>query len=132
MSHPQLDNLVRIGRLHVEPPDEAEVQGLLRSGVRRLADAIREDLSLDSRFDLAYNAAHALALAALRYQGYRCQSRYLVFNACSTRLVSRRNNGAYSTKHTANGTSRNTKAKSMSMSNSPLQCCASRRTCESA
>lgn len=79
MSHPQLDSLVRIGRLHVEPLDEAEVQGLLRSGVRRLGDATREELSLDSRFDLAYNAAHALALAALRYQGYRCQSRYLVF-----------------------------------------------------
>lgn len=79
MSHPQLDNLVRIGRLHVEPPDGAEFQGLVRSGVRRLDDAAREELSLESRFDLAYNAAHALALAALRYQGYRCQSRYLVF-----------------------------------------------------
>ena len=79
MSHPQLDNLVRIGRLHVEPSDEAEVQGLLRSGVRRLDDAARSELSLESRFDLAYNAAHALALAARRYSGYRCQSRYLVF-----------------------------------------------------
>lgn len=79
MSHPQLDNLVQIGRLHVEAPDEAEVQGLLRSGVRRLDDAAREELSLESRFDLAYNAAHALALAALRHQGYRSQSRYLVF-----------------------------------------------------
>ena len=76
MSHPQLDNLVRIGRLHVAPPDEAEVQGLLRPGVRRLDDAARGELSLESRFDLAYNAAHALALAALRYYGYRCQSRY--------------------------------------------------------
>ena len=65
--------------MHVEPPDGAEFQGLVRSGVRRLDDAAREELSLESRFDLAYNAAHALALAALRYQGYRCQSRYLVF-----------------------------------------------------
>ena len=32
-----------------------------------------------ARFDLAYNAAHALALAALRAEGYRAQSRYLVF-----------------------------------------------------
>ncbi|MDE0037301.1 MAG: hypothetical protein OXU77_07020 [Gammaproteobacteria bacterium] len=79
MSHPPLDNLARIGRLHVESPDEAEVRGLLRSGVRRLEDAARGELSLESRFDLAYNAAHALAMAALRYQGYRCQSRYLVF-----------------------------------------------------
>lgn len=32
-----------------------------------------------SRFDLAYNAAHAAALSALRFHGYRSESRYLVF-----------------------------------------------------
>lgn len=37
------------------------------------------ELSAESRFDLAYNAAHALALAALRQQGYRSDRRYLVF-----------------------------------------------------
>ena len=79
MSHPPLDNLVRIGRLKAEPAAESELQGLLRSGMRRLEDAAREDLSLESRFDLAYNAAHALALAALRFRGYRSESRYLVF-----------------------------------------------------
>jgi predicted TIM-barrel fold metal-dependent hydrolase len=45
---------------------------------RRLHDAAREELGLESRFDLAYNATRALALAALRYRGYRSQSRYLV------------------------------------------------------
>lgn len=79
MSHPQLDNLVRIGQLKAEPPSDIEIQGLLRSGQRRLDDAEREELSLESRFDLAYNAAHALALAALRFRGYRSESRYLVF-----------------------------------------------------
>ena len=79
MSHKQLDNLVLIGQLKAEPPSEAECQGLLVSGQRRLEDAGREELSLESRFDLAYNAAHALALAALRFQGYRSESRYLVF-----------------------------------------------------
>ena len=79
MSHPQLDNLVRIRQLKVEPPADAEIQGLLRSGLRRLDDAERDELSLESRFDLAYNAAHALALAALRFRGYRSESRYLVF-----------------------------------------------------
>ncbi len=79
MPHPQLDNLVKIGYLKIEPAAEAELDGLLRSGVRRLDDAAREDLSLESRFDLAYNAAHALALAALRFRGYRSESRYLVF-----------------------------------------------------
>ena len=54
-------------------------QGLLHSGIRRLDDAGRKELSLESRFDLAYNASHALALAALRFHGYRSESRYLVF-----------------------------------------------------
>lgn len=79
MSHPQLDNLVRIGELKAEPPSEKEIEGLLRSGRRRLEDAPKGDLNLESRFDLAYNAAHALALAALRFQGYRSGSRYHVF-----------------------------------------------------
>jgi hypothetical protein len=79
MTQRELDNLVRIGQLKPEPPAQAELEGLLRSGGRRLADAERTELSLESRFDLAYNAAHALALAALRAKGYRSESRYLVF-----------------------------------------------------
>lgn len=82
MTHLQLDNLMRIGKLKAEPPAKAELGGLLRSGSRRLADAERAELSLESRFDLVYNAAHALALAALaalRAKGYRSESRYLVF-----------------------------------------------------
>jgi uncharacterized protein (UPF0332 family) len=79
MTQRELDNLVRIGELKPEPPARAELEGLLRSGGRRLADAERTELSLESRFDLAYNAALALALAALRAKGYRSESRYLVF-----------------------------------------------------
>ena len=36
-------------------------------------------LALESRFDLAYNAAHGLCLAALRWYGYRSNHRYIVF-----------------------------------------------------
>ena len=79
MGDRQLENLVRIGQLKSEPPAEAEIQGLVQSGLRRLDDAGRRELSLESRFDLAYNAAHALALAALRLRGYRSESHYLVF-----------------------------------------------------
>ena len=79
MSHPQLDNLVRTKQLKVEPPAESELLGLVRSGKRRLDDASLASLSLESRFDLTYNAAHALSLAALRYWGYRSESRYVVF-----------------------------------------------------
>ena len=34
---------------------------------------------MESRFDLGYNAAHALCLAALRWHGYRSSNRYIVF-----------------------------------------------------
>lgn len=79
MAPRELDSLVRIGQLKTEQSAKSELEGLLRSGQSRLADAERSDLSLESRFDLGYNAAHALALAALRLRGYRSESRYLVF-----------------------------------------------------
>jgi hypothetical protein len=79
MPSEQLDNLVRIGKLKTEPPSQVELDGLIRSGAVRLRDAENTTLSLESRCDLAYNAAHALALAALRFRGYRSESRYLVF-----------------------------------------------------
>ena len=65
--------------LRAEAPDAAEIAGLLRSGLARLNDAGNASLSLESRFDLAYNAAHALCLAALRRKGYRSGNRYIVF-----------------------------------------------------
>jgi hypothetical protein len=79
MTSSELENLVRVGQLKREPPGQTELMGPLRSGGVRLADAQKPDLSLESRFDLAYNAAHALALAALRLQGYRSNNRYVVF-----------------------------------------------------
>lgn len=75
----ELANLARIGKLAVEPGAHSEIKGLLTSGSERLADARNEHLALSSRFDLAYNAAHAFSLAALRWHGYRSDSRYLVF-----------------------------------------------------
>ena len=65
--------------LHAEPADAAEFEGLKRSGLARLADAGKVSLALESRFDLAYNSAHALCLAALRWHGYRSSNRYIVF-----------------------------------------------------
>jgi len=75
----ELENLARIGKLKREPQSAEEIAGLLRSGEERLNDACRDDLSYSSRFDLAYNAAHAFALVALRRAGYRSENRYLVF-----------------------------------------------------
>ncbi len=79
MTSDNLENLVRIGRLKKEPPRADELAGLKSSGVSRLADAERPELSFESRFDLAYSAAHAFALYALRRLGYRPEQRYLAF-----------------------------------------------------
>lgn len=81
-----LENLLRSGGLKAEPPDRKECEGLLRSAIDRLQDAHNPALSFASRFDLAYNAAHALALTALRLQGYRSDRRYLVFQ-CLTHTL---------------------------------------------
>ena len=79
MSQP-LDHLSVPGKqLKDGAPDAAELAGLLRTGLARLADARNTSLALESRFDLAYNAAHALCLAALRRKGYRAGNRYIVF-----------------------------------------------------
>ena len=45
----------------------------------RLKDAENASNSLEGRFDLAYNAADSLCLAALRHRGYRPGNRYIVF-----------------------------------------------------
>jgi hypothetical protein len=75
-----LANLTGHGRpLAAEPPDPDEFDGLKHSGLARLQDAQIDGLSLEGRFDLAYNASHALCLAALRWHGYRAQHRYIVF-----------------------------------------------------
>ena len=81
MTKAELENLLKIGRLKKEPPTRAEYDGLVGSARKRLADAKNATLSAESRFDLTYGAAHGLALAALRRQGYRSEHRYLVFQA---------------------------------------------------
>jgi hypothetical protein len=74
------ENLCGPGKpLRAEPPDAKEFAGLRDMGLAKLADARRDALALESRFDLAYNAAHALCLAALRWRGYRSSNRYIVF-----------------------------------------------------
>jgi hypothetical protein len=82
MSSKELDNLVRVGLLKKEPGDQGEFNGLVKSGRTRLNDARLPELSPESRFDLAYSAAHAFALAALRWNGFRPDNkRYVVFQS---------------------------------------------------
>jgi hypothetical protein len=76
----ELENLCGPNKpLSREAPDPTEIDGLIQSGRLRLRDSKNETLSLESRFDLAYNASHALSLAALRKAGYRSSNRYIVF-----------------------------------------------------
>jgi len=79
MSSKQLDNLVKIGQLKAEPPAASELSGLLQAARAKLTDSQLTSLSLESRFELAYSAAHSFSQAALRSHGYRSENRYIVF-----------------------------------------------------
>lgn len=79
MSSEELDNLVKIGKLRTGESTDGEINGLIQRGLTKIDDYKQAKLSTDSLFDLAYNAAHALCLAALRHSGYRSDNRYIVF-----------------------------------------------------
>ncbi len=53
---------------------------------RRILAHAEKNFAGRSRFDLASNAAHALALAALRFPGYRSENRYVVFQSLAHTL----------------------------------------------
>jgi hypothetical protein len=75
-----MDNLVRIGLLKKELGSQPEFDGLVELARTRLGDAKMSGLSASSCFALAYDAAHAFSLAALRWHGYRPDNRrYIVF-----------------------------------------------------
>ncbi|MGQ9425232.1 hypothetical protein ACXYTJ_06160 [Gilvimarinus sp. F26214L] len=76
-----LNNLVKAKQLRPEPPDQREIEGMIRAAETKLKDAAIPNLSTDSQFSLAYAAAHSLGLAALRSYGYRAENRYIVFQS---------------------------------------------------
>lgn len=86
MPRPELDRLVTAGRLEAETTNEAEFQNLVREASVLLTDARILDLALESRFRLAYGAAHAIAVAALRWHGYRPRDRQVAFMALAHTL----------------------------------------------
>lgn len=57
MTSDNLINLVKVGKLKAEPGSQSEFNGLVRSGRAKLIDARNNDLAIESRFDLAYNAS---------------------------------------------------------------------------
>lgn len=87
----QLDNLIRIGKLKKEPPDQHQIDSMISSAKTRLQDVEAKGLSEEGRFSLAYGAAHILAVAAMRWHGYRSDNRYLVFQ-CLQHTVGLENN----------------------------------------
>lgn len=76
---PALDNLVRNRQLKAEPRNDAEIERLLAMARTRFRDAGLKGASPEGRFISAYSAAHAAAVAALRWHGYRSENRFMVF-----------------------------------------------------
>ena len=66
-----LENLLRIGRIKEHPVDAAEIQKLLAAARRSLKDSRVQEISLELRFDAAYNSILQAALVALMVNGYR-------------------------------------------------------------
>ena len=73
--NPQLKNLERIGSLVAEATSHSEIQRLLSLADASLSGAQTKSLAVEPRFQLAYGAAHHLALAGLRANNYRTASR---------------------------------------------------------
>jgi len=64
-------NLLETGQLKEHPLDASEIQKLLAAAQRSLNDARVEQISLELRFEAAYNSILQSALAALMVHGYR-------------------------------------------------------------
>jgi hypothetical protein len=69
-----LENLLGKG-LQQEPSNAKEIHRFLAKVTTKLADAQSRHVSLDSRFDLAYEALLQIGLVALRANGLRPDSR---------------------------------------------------------
>jgi hypothetical protein len=69
--HPGLEALARERRLRREPTSAGEIAAFLANARTSLADASIAALSPSGRFKHAYDAAHALALCALRARDLR-------------------------------------------------------------
>ena len=77
-----LENLEKIRLLLPLKRSETEFIQLIEKARDFHKDSKREELSIQSRFQLAYEASFALSLAALRWYGYRpSDKRYVAFQA---------------------------------------------------
>lgn len=74
-----LKNLERTGSLKAEAASAAEIHRLLDLARGNLAGAALQGNPVEVRYQLAYGAAHYLALAALRANSERGEQRHRVF-----------------------------------------------------
>ena len=79
-----LTELIKRRRLKREPTSAGEIRGYLLHSAQTLQDANLPGLSIAGRFEFAYTAVHAVALAALRANDLRPDAgpghRAIVFN----------------------------------------------------
>ena len=68
-----MEKLEKRGLIEVRPTSPAEIANLLSVAERDISDAQVESVSLDARFNSAYNAVMILANAVLRCHGYRAK-----------------------------------------------------------
>lgn len=66
-----LENLLQTGQLKEHPVNVEEIQKLLAAARSSLKDAAVEEISLELRFEAAYNSILRSALVALMVNGYR-------------------------------------------------------------
>jgi hypothetical protein len=66
-----LENLLRIGKLKPHVAEKAEIARLIAAADRVLRDASVNQLSADSRLDLAYRTIMQAALVAMLAKGFR-------------------------------------------------------------
>lgn len=128
----KLKNLEKVGSLKREPTSREEIQGFLSGAHTYLQDSQNLANSAASRFQLAYSAAHALALVALRAHGYRPAPKATVRSSsrhCRSPSAPTRASGSRSTRPTPAATPRNTKALSRRPKATPPTSRSPRRSC---
>jgi len=63
-----LENLAKIGQLKREPPAQAEVDGLLKSGRKRLKDAGNASNEIESRYLVFQVLPHTLGMTEAQWR----------------------------------------------------------------
>jgi hypothetical protein len=82
-----LSNLAKIGKIKAEPMNRAEIDRMLVMARKHFVDSSYQQVSQEGRFTSVYNSIHGAALAALRWHGYRSESRYIVFQSLGHTLA---------------------------------------------